>query len=91
MRQDWGHKRQIEEGERSCPSGAIRKGFLEVEVNELVLQEQGRIMGIGRQQNILCCRNCRKCLPSLAKAWGRGREGEERKIRLGRKMGASGC
>lgn len=40
----------------------------------LVLQEQGRsrLMVIGRQQNILGCRNCRKCLPSLAKAWDGG-------------------
>lgn len=40
----------------------VRKGFLEVEIKELVLQEwvKIRFMGIGRQQNILGCSNYMK-------------------------------
>lgn len=40
-----------------------RKGFLEVEIKELVLQEwvKIRFMGIGRQQNILGCSKYKKC------------------------------
>lgn len=35
--QDRSHERCIKEGERPGPSAAIRKGFLEVGINELIL------------------------------------------------------
>ena len=68
-----------------------------MKINELVLQKYVRTQftGIGRQQNILGYRNCKKHLLGLAKGWNREeqeeQEGEEGKIRLGREMGASWC